>query len=132
MRLELRPHAGGNAEHDIRPQPHALGKGQFAGVLQDRVIREDPFQLLGIEDALYRILRSTNAIENLNGSVADYTKNVKRWRGGRMILRWVGAAVVEASKRFRKIRGHRDLRQLVLALQNHELKQGVQTNEEAA
>ena len=87
---------------------------------------------LGIDGALYRTLRSTNPIENLNGSVADYTKNVKRWRGGRMILRWVGAAVVEASKRFRKIRGHRDLRQLVLALQNHEHKQGVRTEEEAA
>jgi hypothetical protein len=39
---------------------------------------------------------------------------------------------VEASKRFRKIRGHRDLSQLVRALQNHEQKQGVRTNEEAA
>ncbi len=87
---------------------------------------------LGIEGALYRTLRSTNPIENLNGSVAGYTKNVKRWRGGGMILRWVGAAVVEASKGFRKIRGHRDLSQLVLALQRHELKQGVRNEEEAA
>jgi len=87
---------------------------------------------LGIEGALYRTLRSTNPIENLNGSVADYTKNVKRWRGGGMILRWVGAAVVEASQRFHKIRGHRDLSQLVLALQHHELEQGVRTEEEAA
>ncbi len=49
-----------------------------------------------------------------------------------MIVRWVGAAVVEASKGFRKIRGHRDLSQLVLALQRHEQKQGVRTEEEAA
>ena len=49
-----------------------------------------------------------------------------------MILRWVGAAVAEASKRFHKIRGHRDLNRLVLALQNHEQKQGVRTEEEAA
>jgi transposase-like protein len=87
---------------------------------------------LGIEGALYRTLRSTNPIENLNGSVASYAKNVKRWRGGGMILRWVGAAVVEATKAFRKIRGHRDLSQLVLALQRHELEQGVRTEEEAA
>jgi transposase-like protein len=87
---------------------------------------------LGIDGALYRTLRSTNPIENLNGSVAGYTKNVKRWRSGRMILRWVGAAVVEASKGFRKIRGHRDLSQLVLALQRHEFEQGVRTEEEAA
>ena len=87
---------------------------------------------LGIEGALYRTLRSTNPIENLNGSVADYTKNVKRWRTGGMILRWVGAALVEASKGFRKIRGHRDLRQLIQALQRHELENGVRTEEEAA
>jgi transposase-like protein len=37
---------------------------------------------LGIEGALYRTLCSTNPIENLNGTVAHYTKNVKRWRGG--------------------------------------------------
>jgi hypothetical protein len=49
-----------------------------------------------------------------------------------MILRWVGAAVVEASKRFRKIRGHRDLPLLVQALERHAMKQGVRTEEEAA
>ena len=87
---------------------------------------------LRIEGALYRTLRSTNPIENLNGSVADYTKNVKRWRGGGMILRWVGAAVVEASQGFRKIRGYRQLRQLVLALQQLELEHGRRTEEEAA
>jgi transposase-like protein len=87
---------------------------------------------LGIHGALYRTLRSTNPIENLNGSVADYAKNVKRWRGGGMILRWVGAAVVEASKGFRKIRGHRDLAHLIQALERHELEQGLRTKEEAA
>jgi transposase-like protein len=87
---------------------------------------------LGVQGALYRTLRTTNPIENLNGSVADYTKNVKRWRGGKMILRWVGAAVVEARKRFRKIRGHQDLVRLVRALEGHEFKHGVRTEEQAA
>ena len=87
---------------------------------------------LGVAGALYRTLRSTNPIENLNGSVADYTKNVKRWRGGKMILRWVGAVVVETGKGFRKIRGHRDLVHLVQALERHEQKHGVRTEEEAA
>jgi putative transposase len=38
-------------------------------------------QGLGIAGALYRTLRTTNPIENLNGLIADYTHNVKRWRG---------------------------------------------------
>ena len=87
---------------------------------------------LGIEGALYRTLRSTNPIENLNGSVADYTSHVKRWRGGGMILRWVGAAVLEAATHFRKIRGHRGLPHLVQALERHELEHGVRTREDAA
>ncbi len=76
-------------------------------------------QRLGIdvEGALYRTLRSTNTIENLNGSVATYTRNVKRWRGGSMILRWVSAAVLDASRRFRKVRGYRELEALGVALQ---------------
>lgn len=76
-------------------------------------------QRLGIQGALYRTLRSTNAIENLNGSVATYTRNVKCWRGGRMILRWVGAALAEAQRGFRRIRGHDDLPKLVAALTRH-------------
>lgn len=41
-------------------------------------------QALGITSALYRTLRTTNPIENLNGSIAHYTRNVKRWREGQM------------------------------------------------
>jgi len=89
-------------------------------------------QALGVEGALYRTLRSTNAIENLNGSVADYTHHVKRWRSGSMIVRWVGAAVLEARKRFRCIRGHGDLPKLVAALRRHELNNGIHSEEKAA
>lgn len=49
-----------------------------------------------------------------------------------MILRWVGAAVVEASEHFHKVRGHADLPALIQALRKHELAQGVRTEEEAA
>jgi transposase-like protein len=73
-------------------------------------------QRLGIEGALYRTLRSTNPIENLNGSIATYTRNVKRWQGGQMIIRWASAAVLDAARRFRRIRGYRDLERLVAAL----------------
>lgn len=75
-------------------------------------------QALGLDpqSALYRTLRSTNPIENLNGSVARYSRNVKRWRGGSMILRWVCAAVENASHRFRAVRGCRELAALIKML----------------
>jgi transposase-like protein len=74
-------------------------------------------QRLGIGGALYRTLRSTNAIENLNGSVAAFTRNVRRWRNGAMIVRWVATALRHASRGFRRIRGHSDLKLLLRALQ---------------
>ena len=54
-------------------------------------------QRLGLTGALERILRTTNIIENLMGSVEAYTRRVKRWRGGQMIQRWVASALVEAT-----------------------------------
>ena len=73
-------------------------------------------QTLGITGALYRTLRTTNPIENLNGSIAHYTRNVKRWRDGQMTLRWVASTLSDAKDRFRKLRGHRDMKHLMTAL----------------
>jgi putative transposase len=74
---------------------------------------------LGIDGALYRTLRTTNPIENLNGLIAHYTRNVKRWRDGEMVLRWVGTALHEAGSGFRAVRGYRDMKHLTSALARH-------------
>ena len=73
-------------------------------------------QTLGIGGALYRTLRTTNPIENLNGSIAHYPRNVKRWRNGQMTLRWIASALSDAKERFRKLRGYRDMKHLIAAL----------------
>ena len=73
-------------------------------------------QALGITGALYRTLRTTNPIENLNGSIAHFTRNVKRWKDGQMTLRWIAGALSDAKGRFRKLRGHRDMKLLLAAL----------------
>ena len=73
-------------------------------------------QGLGIDGTLYRKLRSTNAIENLNSGIATYSKNVKRWQGGSMVVRWVSAGIVEAEKKFRRVQGWRDIEKLVRVL----------------
>jgi transposase-like protein len=73
-------------------------------------------QTLGITGALYRTLRTTNPIENLNGSIAQFTRNVKRWKDGQMTPRWLAGALSDAKGRFRKLRGHRDMKLLLAAL----------------
>ncbi|HEX03922.1 MAG TPA: hypothetical protein ENH10_02045 [Bacteroidetes bacterium] len=55
-------------------------------------------------------------IESLNSSIETYTRNVKRWRGGVMVQRWVSAALLDAEKRLRRVRGYRDLPRLAVAL----------------
>jgi transposase-like protein len=83
-------------------------------------------QELGINGALYRKLRSTNAVENLNSGISTYARNVKRWQGGSMVVRWVSAGIVEAEKKFRRVQGYRDIEKLTSALG------ALETKEEAA
>lgn len=70
-------------------------------------------QRLGVAGALYRTLRSTNAIENLNGGVGHVARNVRRRRDGRMLVRWVATALQEVRRGFRRVRGYRDLAALI-------------------
>lgn len=74
---------------------------------------------LRLSGALYRSLRSTNPIENLNGAVAHFAHNVRRWRDGEMIVRWVATAVREAEKKFRRLRGYKEMPLLLAALDAH-------------
>ena len=74
---------------------------------------------LGVSGPLYQTLRSTNAIENLNSSIAHYTRNVRRWRNSLMVQRWVAMALIEAEKHFYWVRGCRGMDHLVDALNRH-------------
>ena len=76
---------------------------------------------LGVTGALYRTLRSTNAIENLNGLVGRFVRNVRRWRNGHMLVRWIAAGLHEAHRSFRRVRGHADFAALVRALDRQTL-----------
>lgn len=72
---------------------------------------------LRLPKGLERVLSTTNAIENLIGSVRRISKRIRRWRDGRMILRWTVAAVSDAQTRFRRVAGaHRAMSELVIAL----------------
>jgi len=80
-------------------------------------------QRLGIDGRLYVKLRTTNAIENLNSGIASYSKNVKRWRSGSMVLRWASAGIVEAEKKFRRVQGWPGIEKLVRVLTRLETSQ---------
>jgi len=80
---------------------------------------------LGLSDSLRRSLSSTNAAESLISRTRHVKRNVKRWRGGLMVLRWVAAGVLEAVKGFRRLRGHKDMPKLVAALRARDQQLGL-------
>lgn len=66
---------------------------------------------------LWKTLRSTNVIESAFSIVRVVCRNVKRWRPGNQIERWVGSGLVVAEKQFRRIVGYRVLPGLLAALE---------------
>ncbi len=80
---------------------------------------------LGLSPRLQRSLATTNAAESLISRTRHVKRNVKRWRGGQMMLRWVAAGVLEAAKGFRRLMGHADMPQLVAALRARDQRLGL-------
>jgi putative transposase len=80
---------------------------------------------LNLSDTLRRSLTTTNAAESLISRTRHIKRNVKRWRGGQMVVRWVAAGVLEAVKGFRRLKGHKAMPQLVAALRARDQQLGI-------
>ena len=87
---------------------------------------------LGLGGWLLKSLRSTNPIENLQGSIKRIVRNVKNWQSGSMALRWCVTALAEAEKNFRRVKGHREMPQLLAALEVVVNKNALDTKEQVA
>ncbi len=71
---------------------------------------------LGVGSLLRRTLSTTNAIESCLSTVRHVTRNVKRWQGGDHVARWTAAGLLEAEKKFRRVKGYRELPELARKL----------------
>lgn len=106
------------AKRQLERLANSLAKAYPGAAASLREGLDETLTLIGlrVDGALYKTLRTTNPIENLNGLIGHYTRNVKRWRDGQMVLRWIATSLNQASRGFRAVRGYRDMRQLVNAL----------------
>ena len=77
---------------------------------------------LGLPAQLRRSLACTNGIENMMGTVRRVCRNVKRWQNVDMALRWTAAAMMEATKGFRRLKVHKQLPALRAALAKHQAR----------
>lgn len=85
---------------------------------------------LHLSDRLRRSLATTNAIESLMSRTRHIKHNVKRWRNGKMIVRWVAVGILEAVKGFRRLKGCADMPKLVTALRARDQQCGLVIAEE--
>lgn len=91
-----------------------------AGSLREGLADMFTVRRLGIDGTLARTLVCTNMIESMFSIARTTTRNVKRWRDeGDMRRRWCAAGLLEAERRFRRVRGHAQMPDLVAALARH-------------
>jgi putative transposase len=74
---------------------------------------------LGITGALARTLTTSNPIESMISIARTTNRNVTHWRDGQMVLRWTAAGMLNAQRSFRRVRGFKQMPQLVAALHRH-------------
>lgn len=92
------------------------GHDGAAGSLREGLDETLTVLRLGLPSTLCRTFSTTNAIENLNGTLRRICRNVKRWRGEKMVTRWIALGIAEAQKRFRRVKGHDQIPVLIAAL----------------
>lgn len=90
-----------------------------AGSLREGLDEMFTVRRLGVSDRLARTLTCTNAIESMISVARTTTRNVKRWRDGKMVKRWVAAGMLNAERSFRRVKGCKDMPVLVAALRAH-------------
>src|SRR5271166_6343006 len=74
---------------------------------------------LGIDGRLAKTLTTSNPVESMISIARATNRNVTRWRDGQMVLRWTAAGMLNAERSFRRIKGHKQMPQLVTALHRH-------------
>jgi len=80
---------------------------------------------LRVADQLRRTLCCTNVIESAFSIVETVCRNVKRWRPGDQIERWVGSGLLVAERQFRKVIGHRQIPLLLSSMANAVSKKSI-------
>jgi hypothetical protein len=108
------PHHPGPASLAVRwgRQPgYVIFSGRKVAVERPRV-RTLTVHRLGVGALLRRTLASTNPIESCFSVVEKVARNVKRWREGAQTLRWAATGLLEAQKKFRRVKGYRELESL--------------------
>ena len=106
-----------NIHYELSERTRGVGVGGI-GAIHKLALESGLVLKLALPELLRRSLATTNAIENLNGTIRRVSRNVKRWKSPSMIRRWTALGVVTAEKKFQRIKGYRNMGALVHALKS--------------
>lgn len=87
---------------------------------------------LGVTGLLRKTLSTTNSLESCFSITRSITGRVKRWRRGDMVQRWAVAALLRAEKRFKRVKGYREIPKLIAALQQKSIEQSIDKKDAVA
>ncbi len=73
---------------------------------------------LDLPAQLRTTFRSTNPIESMFDKVKTRGRRVKNWRADNQLARWTASALLLHQKKFRRIKGYRQLPKMIASLQN--------------
>ncbi len=74
---------------------------------------------LGIDGGLDKTLITSNPVESMISIARTTNRNVTRWRDGHMVLGCTAAGMLNAKRSFRRIKGYKQMPQMVAALHRH-------------
>jgi putative transposase len=74
---------------------------------------------LGIDGRLAKTLTTSNPVDSMISIARTTNRNVTRWRDGQMVLRWTAAGMLNAERSFRRVKGYKQMPQLIDALHRH-------------
>ena len=97
---------------ELRLGERAVGADHEASLYPVAAIRLD------LPDLLRTTFRSTNPIESMFDKVKARGRRVKNWNADNQLARWSASALLLHQKKFRRIKGYRQLPKMIASLQN--------------
>jgi putative transposase len=98
-----------------------LDKGYPGAAASLREGLEEMFTVarLGIDGRLATTLVTSNPIDSMISIARTTNRNVTHWKDGEMVLRWTAAGMINAERSFRRVKGYKQMPELVAALYRH-------------
>ncbi len=108
------------AERELEQIARGLDKKRpgAAASLREGLAETVTVNRLGVTGSLLTTLDSTNPAESMIEIVRDHARRVKNWQHDEMALRWCAAGMLAAQAQFRRVKGYRQLPQLLTALES--------------